>query len=66
MTDPERRAKIDAHIQRDAFARWLGAEVTLVEAGHSRPACVGVTSKGYELTEHGKEELRKREIPMAA
>lgn len=31
-----------------------------------RPACVGVTSKGYELTAHGKEELRKREIPQAA
>jgi acyl-CoA thioesterase len=50
MTDPERRAKIDAHIQRDAFAHWLGAEVTLVEAGHSR---VSLTITEHMTNFHG-------------
>jgi acyl-CoA thioesterase len=29
---------IDAHIQEDAFARFLGADVTIVAPGHSRVA----------------------------
>ena len=36
MTDEAREAAINAHIQNDAFARLLGAEVTIVEPGHSR------------------------------
>jgi acyl-CoA thioesterase len=36
MTEKERAAVIDAHIQNDAFARFLGATVTIVEPGHSR------------------------------
>jgi acyl-CoA thioesterase len=36
MTEQSREAAIDAHIQNDAFARLLGAEVTIVAPGHSR------------------------------
>ena len=36
MTDDIRKAAIDAHIQKDAFAQWLGAEVEIVSPGHSR------------------------------
>jgi len=36
MTDQSRRAAIDAHIQNDAFARFLGADVEIVAPGHSR------------------------------
>jgi acyl-CoA thioesterase len=36
MTDQKMRAAVDAHIQRDAFARFLGAAVTIVAPGHSR------------------------------
>ena len=36
MQDERRRAAIDAHIQKDAFARFLGAEVQIVAPGHSR------------------------------
>ena len=36
MTDQARTAAIDAHIQNDAFARFLGAEVTILAPGHSR------------------------------
>jgi acyl-CoA thioesterase len=36
VTEKERAAAIKAHIQNDAFARLLGAEVTIVAPGHSR------------------------------
>lgn len=36
MQDDTRQAAIDAHIQNDAFARLLGAEVKIVAPGHSR------------------------------
>lgn len=36
MTDQKMRAAVDAHIQSDAFARFLGAAVTIVAPGHSR------------------------------
>ena len=36
MSDENRRQAIDAHIQKDAFARFMGAEVTIVAPGHSR------------------------------
>ncbi|BBO83569.1 phenylacetic acid degradation protein PaaD [Desulfosarcina ovata subsp. sediminis] len=36
MMDPTRAAAIDAHIQNDAFMRFLGAEVAIVSPGHSR------------------------------
>lgn len=36
MSDETRQAAIDAHIQDDAFARFLGAAVTIVAPGHSR------------------------------
>lgn len=36
MTDKSRRAAIDAYIQNDAFARFLGAEVEIAGPGHSR------------------------------
>lgn len=36
MAEQSRAAAIDAHIQNDAFARLLGAEVTIVAPGHSR------------------------------
>jgi acyl-CoA thioesterase len=36
MREQSREAAIDAHIQNDAFARLLGAEVTIVAPGHSR------------------------------
>lgn len=36
MTEQTRDAAISAHIQNDAFARMLGAAVTLVAPGHSR------------------------------
>ena len=38
MSDETRQAAIDAHIQDDAFARFLGAAVTIVAPGHSRVA----------------------------
>jgi acyl-CoA thioesterase len=38
MQDEKRRAAIDAHIQNDAFAQFLGAEVTILAPGHSRVA----------------------------
>jgi len=38
MPDQSKAAAIDAHIQNDAFARFLGAEVTIVAPGHSRVA----------------------------
>jgi acyl-CoA thioesterase len=36
MTDDTRKAAIDAHIQQDAFSRFLGASVEIVAPGHSR------------------------------
>ena len=36
MQAETRRAAIEAHIRNDAFARFLGAEVTVVAPGHSR------------------------------
>ena len=36
MTEQSKKAAINAHIQNDAFARLLGAEVTIVAPGHSR------------------------------
>jgi acyl-CoA thioesterase len=36
MQDETRQAAIDAHIQNDAFAQFLGATVTIVSPGHSR------------------------------
>ncbi len=36
MTDDPGQTTIDAHIQQDAFARFLGARVTIVAPGHSR------------------------------
>ncbi len=38
MSDETRQAAIDAHIQDDAFARFLGAAVTIVAPGYSRVA----------------------------
>lgn len=35
MSD-KRTDKIDAHIQKDPFARFLGAEVEIIKPGHSR------------------------------
>lgn len=40
MTDQNRRAAIDAHIQNDAFARFLGATVVVVAPGHSRVSLI--------------------------
>jgi acyl-CoA thioesterase len=36
MPDQDKRAAIETHIQNDAFARLLGAEVKIVAPGHSR------------------------------
>lgn len=36
MPDQNKSAAIEAHIQNDAFARLLGAEVKIVAPGHSR------------------------------
>jgi acyl-CoA thioesterase len=44
MTEQSRTAAINAHIQNDAFARLLGAEVTIVAPGHSR-VCLTVTDQ---------------------
>jgi len=49
MTD-EQRQKIDAYIQRDPFARFLGAEVAIVAPGHSR---VSLTVTDAMLNFHG-------------
>ena len=38
MSVQTRQAVIDAHIQNDAFASFLGASVTIVAPGHSRVA----------------------------
>lgn len=40
MQDEDRRQAIEAHIQQDAFARFLGAEVTIVAPGHSRASLI--------------------------
>ena len=44
MTEQNRDAAINAHIQNDAFARLLGAEVSIVAPGHSR-VCLTVTDQ---------------------
>ena len=36
MQDEARQVAIDAHIQNDAFAKFLGATVKIVTPGHSR------------------------------
>jgi acyl-CoA thioesterase len=36
MPDQTKNAAIHAHIQNDAFARFLGADVVIVAPGHSR------------------------------
>ncbi len=36
MEEKTRQAAIDAHIQNDAFAKFLGAAVRIVSPGHSR------------------------------
>lgn len=36
MPDETRQTAIEAHIQKDAFARFLGAEVKIVAPGHSK------------------------------
>jgi acyl-CoA thioesterase len=36
MNEKSRKALIDAHIQQDPFAKFLGAEVEIVEPGHAR------------------------------
>ncbi|MBC2711304.1 MAG: hotdog fold thioesterase [Desulfosarcina sp.] len=36
MPDQTRKTAIDAHIQNDAFAHFLGANVKIVAPGHSR------------------------------
>jgi hypothetical protein len=36
MQEEKRRTAIEDHIRNDAFARFLGAEVTVVAPGHSR------------------------------
>ena len=33
---PEQKQRIATYIQQDPFARFLGAEVTILEPGHSR------------------------------
>ena len=38
MSKQTREAAIDAHVQNDAFARFLGADVAIVAPGHSRVA----------------------------
>ena len=38
MPGETRQTAIDAHIQKDAFARFLGASVTILAPGHSRVA----------------------------
>jgi acyl-CoA thioesterase len=54
MPNQTRQAQIDAHIQNDAFARLLGAEVTIVAPGHSR-VCLTVTDRmtNFHGTTHG-------------
>ncbi|HSO18167.1 MAG TPA: hotdog fold thioesterase [Desulfosarcina sp.] len=36
MSNDPRQKAIDAHIQNDAFARFMGADVAIVAPGHSR------------------------------
>ncbi len=36
MDDKKRRQAINSHIQNDAFARFLGADVEILNPGHSR------------------------------
>ncbi|MCB2145113.1 MAG: hotdog fold thioesterase [Deltaproteobacteria bacterium] len=50
MPDKTRQEAIDAHIQNDAFARFLGAEVTIVAPGHSR---VSLTVTAQMTNFHG-------------
>lgn len=42
--DQNKKKAIEAYIQKDAFARFLGAEVTIVAPGHSR-ATLTVTDR---------------------
>jgi acyl-CoA thioesterase len=50
MDDTRRQQRIAAHIQKDAFANYLGARVEIVKPGHSR---VFLTIDGNMANFHG-------------
>jgi acyl-CoA thioesterase len=50
MDDKIRRQAINAHIQKDAFANHLGAEVEIIKPGHSR---VSLTINDNMINFHG-------------
>lgn len=67
MPDETRQAAIDAHIQSDAFARFLGAEVTIVAPGHSRVSLT-VTDQmtNFHGTTHGGVIFALGDLAFAA
>jgi len=67
MTDDARQAAIEAHIQKDAFARFLGAEVEIVAPGHSR-ASLSVTEEmvNFHGMTHGGVIFALSDLAFAA
>lgn len=67
MTEQERAAAIDAHIQNDAFARLLGATVEIVAPGHSRVSLT-VTEQmtNFHGTTHGGVVFALSDLAFAA
>ena len=67
MTDDARQAAIEAHIQQDAFAGFLGAEVEVVAPGHSR-ASLTVTEQmvNFHGMTHGGVIFALSDLAFAA
>ncbi len=54
MNDKLKREAIDAYIQKDAFAKSLGASVEIIEPGHSRVSLlIDQTMTNFHGTTHG-------------
>ena len=72
MQEEKRQAAIDAHILNDAFACFLGAEVTVVAPGHSRVSLTvtdqmtnfhGITHGGLVFALGGHGVRRRQQFP---
>ena len=67
MSNDNRQKAIDAHIHKDAFARFLGAEVEIVAPGHSR-ASLTVTEQmiNFHGMTHGGVIFALSDLAFAA
>ncbi len=67
MDDSTSYRKIEAHIQNDAFARYLGARVDIVKPGHSRVALtVTENMTNFHGTTHGAVIFAVSDMAFAA